>query len=431
MNMPPDGFADESGPPDGFEDQPQAQPQSMMQSAKTMFGRYQDTQRLSPQTLLNDAYGYIQKGAGKAGEYVTEQMSKPVVQNVPFMKNPVRTELPPQVPAAVGTLVAMGPDIAMAGINPLAQEAALSRAVPSSAIPLARRSMGFQKSFLKTPFARGQADKAAEIALSENVIPVSGNPETALRNATDLANKTGQKIGKTLEETPIDLNQTFDDLENLRSQITQGLSDQGVMSKAHNAIDSIQNDIIELGSMGKKVNASFLTKIKNRVGNSINYLNDLTSQSDNKAITTTLANSIRSFVKAVQSPEAYNAFIKNQRLFSASKLMQKGLNNEVAGQVGNRMFSPYSVVGAGAQLAAGRPAAAGMSLLGIEGGLRRGAGTAARLLTEGRRAAPAVPEIASKVATILTKDKAKEFLDQANGDKDEARKLAREAGYTW
>lgn len=352
---------------------------------------YEESQRFSPQSLLGQVPSLLSQGAHKAGTYVAEDYAK--------------NGMNPYAAAGIGTVISMGPDVAMAGINPMAEEAAASKAVPDSAVPIARRSMGFQKSMLKTPFARGQADKAAQVALENNVIPWSGNPETALSNATDLANKAGQKIGQTMSQTPVDLNQTFDNLEQLRGQITQGLSDQGTMAKAHSAIDSVQNDIMDLASQGRNVTADTLAKIKNRVGNSINYLADLASQSDNKAIVNTLGNTVRNFVKAVQSPEAYQEFLNNQRLFSSAKLMQKGLNNEVAGQSGNRMFSPYSVMGATGEVAAGNPVKAGLTLLGIEKGMRRGTGIMARGLTEARRAAPAIPSVIAQTGAAYNPPK--------------------------
>lgn len=359
----------------------------------------------SPISALNQIPPLLGKVAGKVGEGATEALSQ----------GPNRTD--PYTAAAVGTMASMAPDIAMMGANPISEASIASKAVPEIATGFGRRAMGFMKPMLKTPYARGQAQKAAQVALGNDVIPWSGNPETTLDNASQLANKSGQAIGKALENTPADLNGAMSHLDNAREEITQGFSG-GLYQKAHSLIDDVQSNIRQLiqkaspsditdkftGTvkpiLGKPVNANEINQIKTRLGRSINYLADLASQSDNKTVVNNLANSVRESVKAALPPAEYADFIKNQKLFNTAELMKKGLNNEVAGQQGNRMFSPYSVIPAAGELAAGNPVAAAATMGLMEGGLRRSAGTTARALTEGYRAAPAGAEIASKAAAI-------------------------------
>lgn len=414
LSMPPDGFED--GPPDGFADESVQKDSLLNRTAEAITGAenwvgekiaplaksiepYMKSQAGSPQQLLQSVPPLFSKTAGKVGEYATNEISK----------GPNAVD--PYTAAAVGTGISMGPDIAMSGINPMAEEAAVSKAVPDAAKPFGRRFLGMQKSMLKTPFARGQADKAAGVALENNVIPWGGNPEIGLERASDLANKSGERIGGILKQVPSDASQAMDNLESIRGELTKGFSG-GVFQKANSLIDDVKFNLSELFErtkskyegmkplLGKETSANAINQIKTRLGRSINYLADLAAQSDNKSVVNNLANSIRDSVRAALPEAEYQAFIKDQKLFNMSELMKKGLNNEVAAQQGNRMFNPYSTIAATGELATGQPIKAAATLGLTETAMRRGAGTTARGLTEASRALPAVPEIASKVATV-------------------------------
>jgi len=348
--------------------------------------------------MYTESPGYSTSPMGlavKAGDAFSSIFNKAGEKTSEFLGE---KQVNPYAAALAGTAVSMAPDLMLAGYQPIAKAGPAVK----SAVPFARRALGFQKSMLKTPFARGQATKAAETALENNVIPFSGNPETALDNATALSNKAGAKIGSILKKTPADLNSTFDNLETLRNSLTQGTRD-GIYSGVHKAIDEVQTSIAALTNTAGKKSAQDINKIKTRIGNSLNYLADATSQADNKAIVNNLANTVRDLVKKHTSPEEFSDFVKNQRIFSSSKLMEKGLNNEVAGQMGNKMFSPYSVIPAAGEIAAGNPAAAAGTLGLTEGLMRRGAGTAARGIQDIGTNAPAVANLAVNTGAALTR----------------------------
>lgn len=392
----------------------------------------QDQMSLTPTGLLNTAYEKVKDETAELGDYYAKEL--PTRGVVPlFGREPIKTS--PGVAKAVGGLIKYTPDIVTMFGAPVEAAPAAAKA----AVPLARRALGFQKSFLKTPFARGQATRAAETALEEGVIPYSGNPTTMFERASELASKTGRKIGGMLEKAPANLQQSFDDLEALRPQLTQGMSG-GVYEGANTAINRVQENILEL--VGKAKSARDINKVKSRLAQSINYLGDLASQSDNKEIQTTLANSIREMVKSAFSPEEFTEFLQNQKLYGAASLMMKGLNNEIAGQMGNRATSLLSMIPATGQLAAGNlPGAAATLGLG-EMALRRGAGTAARIVQDVASPLQSASLGAATTAggmvggpkkilkkKTLTKQKAAEYLDRANGDYDKAMEYAEKDGY--
>jgi hypothetical protein len=452
-SMPPDGFEDEvSGPPDGFADQPPVQPGpdyegafgSMAPAAKMVAdvgsipGRIASSIPLMGEfakTASGGAMGLGQtamEGAGrlfnKSGEAVTENLSREGIR--PLF---AREGLPvsPRVAAGLGTLTQMTPDIVSAMATPVQTEG-----VVGPAVPMARRALGFQKSFLKTPFARGQATKAATTALEEGVIPYSGSPETMMERAKGIATKSGGRISKKIKDVPLEAQETWTNLENLRGQITKGIGREGNMAGVHKAIDEVQNDVADLIAQqstkpSNKLFAKDLNYYKNRLGKKLNFLADATSQLDNKTVVNNLANTVRSAVKKFISPEEFAQYLADQKFYNAAELMQKGLNNELAAQMGNKVISPYSVIAGGAQLAAGQPTQAAATIGLTEGLMRRGMGAGARATQDVFTALPnIVKATAPAIArTMLNKEKAQEYLDKAGGDKNLARKMAKDDGY--
>lgn len=430
-----------------FDDEVQAQP-SLMGQVGNITSQYEKSQFGSPSQLLQSVPSYLSAGFGKLGEMATEQLSTP------------QNRVNPYVAAGVGTVIAMAPDVAMAGINPTPNTTPNPEVNPlfkKAAVPLARRALGFSKRFLNTPFSRGQAQKAAEVALESNVIPLSGSPEAMMNKVKGLKESAGQEIGSVFKSTPADLSKTFDDLEVFRQKITKGFGREGSFAPVHNAIDTVQTDLAELAGKGGEVTVESLNAIKKRLADSINYLGDLASQSDKKGIAGTLANSIRSIVKTVQSPEVYSKFLNNQKLYNAYSLMVKGLNNEIAGQMGNRLFSPYAVIAATGKAVSGSPAKA-ISTLGLtEGALRRSAGTTAKALFEAGKVVPPLGKVTPGLVanTALAVDRktnenkikelgksdvqkyinmAKQMLPNSkdkNAIRTKARELAAKAGFTW
>lgn len=359
--------------------------------------------------LAYKGYQGIQNIFKKGGEAVAETLAGGVTpQNVPGSIMPIFKSTPgkgvrvnPTVAGIAGGVVENLPDIASMAVSPEIQ------GVAESALPMARRALGFSKQFLKTPFARGQATKAAEVALEKGVI--GSNPQSMFDKATELASKSGEKIKSVLKNVPANFDQAASNLEKLRGALTSGTK-EGALSKANTAIDDVQASIRELSnqvpSLEKGVSAageksvSVLNKLKNRVGKSINYLADLASQGDNKAIQNTLANSIRDMVKKFANPQEFISYLENQRLFNAAELMKKGLNNELAGQMGNSAVSlPGVIVGAAQGNVPQAVAATGL----FEGAKRAGAGIGANIIQGAYKQSPRILSGAASVSKNIPK----------------------------
>jgi hypothetical protein len=312
-----------------------------------------------PSDLLQQVPKIASYVAGKAGDISEEQM--------------IREGGSPMLARGVNKFISAGPDIAM-----FATPGTKTKAVVNAAVPMARRALGLSKRFLNTPYARREASQAGRVALEEGVIPWSGNPEVAIQKATTLASESGKKIGDTLGKIKFfeiapeaELN-----LEILRKEITKG-AEKGIFASVNGEIDRIKTSITEL--YGRDLTANDFNRLKNTIGNSLNYLADQASQSNNKKVVRSLSDTIRATVRKLV-PGDFQSFLKNQRLVNASKTMQKGLNNEISAQQGNMMMSLPSTVVAGGEIARGN--LPGAFAVAVEMAKRRGASSAARLLNE-------------------------------------------------
>lgn len=313
--------------------------------------------KASPVGMLNKASDLMYKGFNKAGEVTAEKIAT--------TRNPLtKTKFSPETAASVGTAVQMAPDLAMA-LSPQKLEVGAG-----AAKSLVRRGLGFTKAGLKTPFARGQAAKAAEVALENNIVPSGGSAQVAFDRASDLASKTGKKIGETLDN--IDFYkiapEAEKDLELLRSNLTKG-TDKGLLAGANQVIDKIKTTIVDL--YGRDATAKTYNQAKNVLSNSLNYLADLSSQGLNKKVVNSMSNTIRQRVKDLV-PGSYLEFVNNQRLYNAAESMKKALNPEIAAQMGNNITSPTGTIVAATQLAGGNVPGAITSLGAVELLKRRG-----------------------------------------------------------
>lgn len=249
-------------------------------------------------------------------------------------------------------------------------------AVKPLALPAARRALGFASRFLKTRFAREQANNAAKVALEKDIIPILGSPEVAYQNASDLAKSVGNKIGnvvKNIEFEKIAPDAEFE-IEKLRKFLTKG-TNKGLLSGANQVIDSVKETVLEL--YGRGLTAAEYNLAKNNLAGSINFLTDSTSGSVNKRVVNNMANTIRQSVKKLL-PDSFDEFVKNQKLFNAAELMKKALNDELAKQMGNNALSLPSVALGAGKVATGDVGGAAAALGLSELVKRRGLGITAR-----------------------------------------------------
>lgn len=269
------------------------------------------------------------------------------------------------------------------------------------ALPAARRALGFASRFLKTEFARRQANQAARVALEKDIIPLLGSPEVAFQNASNLAKSTGSKIGNVLKN--IDFEKIAPDAEYeiniLKNKLTKG-TDRGLLAGALPVVNEVKDTILQL--YGRGLTAAEYNMAKNSLAGSINFLTDNTSQGINKRVVNNMANTIRSTVKKLL-PDSFDDFLKNQKLYNAAQLMKRALNDELGGQMGRRVGSLASLATGASQLTSGNPLGAAASVGLVEAAQRRGAGISARTL-QGLVRNPQAATVPSQLAgqTILS-----------------------------
>lgn len=381
---------------------------------------YRRSSEFSPQGLILKGEKLVRSGFDRAGEVTAETFAKQGID--------------PRISAMAGTAVQMYPDIVEQSMVPGLTEGmgkSPRRLLRKMARPASRRALGLTKQHLKTQFARGKAQQAADIASEQDIFSITGSPDKALRKVEGLKQSTGQRIGKILKDTSVKLDDAVNDLQSLKSQMTMG-TEGGIFKSVGGAVDDVIATVRQLAK-GGELSAKTLSEVRKRISKSINFLSDLASQADNKALQGEIKNIIRKSVQAVQSPEVARRFIGDNKLYESYQLMIKGLNNELAAQMGNRAIGlDTAVLGAG-QLATGSPGQA-MGALGLLETLkRRGAGASSRILNEVGKglqgATRGILQAGPQANKIIgyqsppSEQEVRDYLKRANGDPDLARQL--------
>jgi hypothetical protein len=289
-----------------------------------------------------------------------------------------RDGMNPYLSAGIGAGLEMTPDFLTGATPKMAAVQGPKRLFRSASQPMAQRALGLTKQHLKTPFARGKAAQAAEVALEQKIIPPFGNPAGAMERAVALQDDSGKAIGAMRESagsSPLD--PIFDSLEAARQRATDGMRG-GAWDTIHNKFDEAQETLMSLLNQGDNVSLAAVEKTKKLLGNTVNWVAANVSQDSAKQISSAIERGVETIMKAKGiDMTAYGA---QKRLFGASKTMQKGLSNEVAAQAGNNAFSLPTVIAAGGQLATGNVPAAVGTLGIVEALRRRGMGIGARVL---------------------------------------------------
>jgi len=407
VNLPP-GFVLDGN--QGQRMAPAPQPPSFMESLGQVTQQAMAPHQFSPSSMLQQIPQLASRASGKVGELVSEDLA--------------RQKVNPNVAAGIGTLISMGPDLALAGANPM-QGAA--KTIPQMAIKAQRRALGIRMPELMLPFKRGQAAQAAKVALEQGVTSATGSPAVLFKKASDLAAKTGQKIGSIREsvgeQSVQPVLKAIDDYKAIRLKGATGGKWDVIAGKIEEVKETVK------GVINPKTGNASLKRIadaKKEIKDSVNWAADNVSQRDAKA----LASAIEKGSEAVlaQAGGDMKTYKAIKPIYSAAKFMIKGLNREVAAQEGNMAISLPSLVAGGIT---GGPA--GIAKVGaFELAKRRGAGIAA---SEIMSAANATKEAAIP-ALVLTEKLAKKYLKKAmkktGGDIEaariEARKMAIEDG---
>lgn len=184
-----------------------AQKTPLWRSALNMMGSYSASPQYatSPQGMLEKLSNLASRGANKAGEFVATQAAG--------------RGMNPYAAAGIGTAMALTPDMIMSAATPVGEP----EQAPRPAVGMARRTLGFPKGMLKTPFARGKAANAAKVALEEGVIPGSGSADVAFSRANELKGSTGRQLGEIRESVgPQEIKPVFRQLDMLRRKLTEG-----------------------------------------------------------------------------------------------------------------------------------------------------------------------------------------------------------------
>lgn len=384
----------------------------------------------SPQSLLQKIPELASRGAHKGGEFVSTDLAY--------------RGMNPNAAAGVGTAISMGPDIMLAGINPISSSL---KTIPNLAVSTQRRALGFKVPELKTEFARGQAARAARVALEKGVTSATGNPDVMFRKASSLKSKTGQKLGSIRESVgpqPLQpILQAIDDYKSVRLKGATGGKWDSVSRKVNEAKETIKGLVSKPKGYGEpgtpdvitgktappfmpipepKVSLKRVAAAKKEIADSVNWMADNVSQRDAKGLAMAIEKGTE------QSLAAAGGDIKTYKqlkpLYSAAKTMIKGLNREIAIQEGNRAVGlPALVAGA-----SGGPGMA-LKIGATELAFRRGAGVAASELM----GAANIPKTSGiplvQVTKTLTVDKAKEYLKKSKNDREKARQMAIKDGW--
>lgn len=401
---------------------------------------YMKSQVWSPQDMLGRVDNTVRQGFNKAGQFAAEQMG--------------REGANPHLAASVGTFTQMAPDIASL-IGPEGGVPKPRRILRPVSTPLMERGLGFTQGFRRTAPARRAAKVAATVALDNDIMPLTGNPEVAFDRATAFGNREGSGLGSMRESVgPKPVDRVIQALEDYRARRLQGARG-GKSDILHNKIDeaietvrglSGQRDpnALVLGSSASEPGVSVNRMAQTKRDFPANYQTDAITQEANKGIKGSIEEGIENILR--ESGVDMSLYKSRKRNYGASELMREGLNPEIARQGGNNMMSlPTAVLGAGTAAATGNPVKAAAQMGLWEGVRRRGAGIAARAvegvdrnivpqLAPGKWGQRAMPFAGRRIlkATkrpVLTDDQVRDFLVKAKNDPKKARQMAIDAGF--
>lgn len=293
-------------------------------------------QDLSPQGMLAKVPEYLSKAGEYAGDLIANEAPKYGVD--------------PMIAAGVGTAATVAPDLLMMA-SPGGFGAKIPRDINlgDAAVAAARRGLGFQKSMLKTPFARRQANAAAKIALDEGVVSKLGSPDATLQMAraklssvgTELGD-IGKKVGDLVDD---DVQALYGQLDNLKATLVKGRGGP-TYDALGKKLDEVKEDIAGLMKDGRVPSYQDILDLKKRYGGKINYLSDLATQQDTKATINAIEKGFEQIVE--KKTDAVGRYRDLKKIYGGLANAVSALSNEVAGQQGNQFFSlPSTVMAAG------------------------------------------------------------------------------------
>lgn len=324
----------------------------------------------NPIDVAQRIYGGVEKVFGSAGEATAEKLGESGVD--------------PRIAAGAGTIISMTPEIASTIASPTFPKSA----TPEIAVDAARRALGFQKRMLKTPIAERSAQEAGKVALEKGVIPFFGDPKTMLKRAQGLEDSSGSAIGDFLRSqgTKFDPKSMIGEFEALKtSMVPPAAKDVPGQSYYKDIIRQINKAINTVKAHGEDpITFEQANEIKGIFQQAVNYNSDAGTQKLGRNIAGTARETIDSElgkVSAASGKESeFKKFLDDKKVYGASARMKEAIQNKIAGEEGNMLFSLPSTIVAAGQLAAGNPIQAAASLGLAEFAKRRGSAGLANIV---------------------------------------------------
>lgn len=241
----------------------------------------------------------------------------------------------------------------------------------------ARRALGYSKGMLKKPGALERANQVGQTMLDQNVIrnpltnPLSFGAEDTYGRASDLADTSGQAIGKTINDLS-SANRSGIDGPHLAAAVDAQIGPSlqgGLYSKDANIVNEIKDTILAHGQGELSLNS--LQNLKQKLGEAANFnkISDATRASlYQKAYGIVNGEIERSVGNLTEGTPVGDQYLKNKSVYGASKEAEKALLNRVSSEAGNRRLGLTDIIAGGSELAAGHPGVAA-GLIGIKHGI--------------------------------------------------------------
>lgn len=427
----------------------------MAQPAMDAVAPYLKSQEGSPSSLLQSVPPLLNKVADQAGQTTSEELANPNIRM--FRGKPYDAgTISPTVAGAAGTAVAMAPQIAMAAANPIADKTSTSEFAQNQAL----RAMGAPKRMFKTPQMISRAQNSAQTLLDQGAI--SGSAEGMADKLGDLESSSGQKIGEILNQFKgqgkfYDLQDGIDQMESLRprsqnGQVLRGGQYDSINSKIDNAINTIKAHSPAQQPKGilggntpqaaPQINFDEANQLKGKLQDAANYNSNKEATLLDKVIAgkfrESLDNSLNKAAGDINDPQLAQEFQKHKQIYGATQVGKDAVYNKLASELANKKIGLTDWILGSHAIATGNPLTAiaevGAKKLFEKYGassLANATNTIVKTPVTGAGSAATIAQNVTPQPKTLDKETAKQFLDQANGDRALARQLAQKAGYSW
>lgn len=318
-----------------------------------------------------------------------------------------------------------------------------SRSIRENVVaPNARRSLG--KFPMKMPVE--EANQVGLDAMDKGIIknpitsPFQSTPKAMLSKVSDLNESLGENIGAFLkgQNESLDATKAMQELDQIKAEF---MDDPKIISKVEDAQARISRNstspiqsVMRLKDEPQKMEFAPANKLKSLFQDEIDYNSPKNSQKGSRAIASTFRNSIDSQLDELSAKlgnrEGMDQFRADKKDFGSTRKMEDALTGQVNRDARNMPVSlPGTVVSA---------AAGGLKGLVYEWTKKYGSQVAAsmandvsKLLQSNPSAELSSASVAKATMPAISKAEVKQYLDQANGDRQLAKRLAKKDGKAW